>query len=106
MISKRFIHCCLIVLIAAGTLTVAANAQIIIRLYGIRLGSVAVGDFNQDGIPDLTAVTPNQALGIVGFYQGDGTGNFVGASYLRLEATVHGPAVVADFDGDGNPEVI
>ena len=106
MISKRFIPYCLIVLIAAGSLTVAANAQIIVRLPGIRVGSVAIGDFNHDGIPDLTAVNPNYGLGGIGFYQGDGTGNFVRGAGLGLEATVNGPVVVADFDGDGNPEVI
>jgi len=60
--------------------------------------SVAVGDFNGDGKPDL--VTPNQWSNNLSVFLGDGTGSFTLAS---SPASGSGPWFVAvgDFNGDG-----
>jgi hypothetical protein len=58
----------------------------------------ALGDFNNDGIPDLIAITSGQASIYLG--NGDGTFRF-------LESLAAGASQVAtgDFDGDGNTDI-
>ena len=63
--------------------------------------SVAVGDFNRDGIPDLAVA--NSGDGTVSVLLGNGDGTFQQpVSY----ATGDGPESVAvgDFNGDGRPD--
>jgi hypothetical protein len=67
------------------------------------VGDIAVGDFNNDGIPDLAFSGGGATGGSVGIYLGNGTGAFnaqipvttSSASYLCL----------GDFNGDGNLDV-
>jgi hypothetical protein len=62
--------------------------------------AVAVGDFNQDGRPDLAA----RRGGFVTVLLGDGNGNFE----ARAPSTANGSLselTVADFDGDGLPDL-
>ena len=74
--------------------------------------SVAVGDFDHDGIPDLAAVTPcgwsllDCDLGFVTLYRGDGKGNFSPTNSVNLNATVSGTAVFVDFYGNGNLDLV
>ena len=70
---------------------------------GARKGpsSVAVGDFNGDGIPDLAIA--NEYDNTITVLKGDGTGGFT--AFPASPFTVgYNPAcvVVADFNGDGN----
>jgi hypothetical protein len=61
--------------------------------------SVAIGDFNQDGKPDL----------VVGSYTGtsillgNGDGSF--QPFVKYANSHGGPVLVADFNGDGKPDV-
>jgi Bacterial Ig-like domain (group 3)/FG-GAP-like repeat len=71
--------------------------------------SVAVGDLNGDGKPDLLLV--NQcadsvcANGALGVLLGNGTGNFPAASSTTIPAYSFASLALADFDGDGKMDV-
>ncbi len=64
--------------------------------------SLATGEFNGDGIPDLAVITANPNFVTVYFGNGDGTFRF-GATYsiLKNPASV----IVGDFNGDGNADL-
>lgn len=70
------------------------------RLGGLAL-SVAVGDFNGDGNPDLAAANRDGANVGVLLGNGDGTFQTVVTYSQQLPAYV----VVADFNGDGKPDL-
>jgi hypothetical protein len=70
---------------------------------GIYPVGVAVGDFNQDGIPDL--VVANSGAGTVSILLGNGDGTFrpsreYGAGVDTLSVAV------GDFNGDGKPDLV
>lgn len=96
------------VLLATGPATFAAEARIPLPVLGFPLSDINVGDFNNDDIPDLIAV----GLGIDGNFillgNGDGTFQppqaFTDASFPSRLAK--GPSVIADFDQDGNADII
>ena len=63
--------------------------------------SVAVGDFNGDGKPDLAVA--NASSGNVGVLLGSGSGTF--ASAVNYAAGILPVSVaVGDFNGDGKPD--
>jgi large repetitive protein len=65
--------------------------------------SVAMGDLNEDGKPDL--VTADALTGKVTVFLGTGNGKF--ASGVEYATGSHpGVVAVADLNGDGHPEVI
>ena len=112
MIRNRMILFCSILLMFGFTLDPAIHAQIVYDLPGVRESSIVVADFNHDRIQDLAAVTPCKTYGhgcheaLVSFYTGDGTGHFASTAFVELGGAVTGPAVVADFYGNGNLELI
>lgn len=67
-------------------------------------GAIAVGDFNGDGIPDLIV---GYNISTPAVYLGNGDGTFAANGYkFSLGSTSGaGPAVIADFNGDGIPDV-
>jgi hypothetical protein len=71
--------------------------------------SVAIGDINGDGKPDLLVV--NQCAddlcekGSVGVLLGNEDGTFHSAPSTLISADSFSPVVLADFDGDGNLDV-
>jgi hypothetical protein len=85
----------------------ALNAQIVYSLPGGRGDSAVVADFNNDGIPDVAAVTRGGRSAHIAFFTGDGAGNFTQTSDIELRGyRANGPAVVTDWLGNGNPRVI
>jgi hypothetical protein len=70
-------------------------------------GQLYLGDFNNDGIPDLIADVQVAASQTYEFQpllgKGDGTFTATSAAY-STGAT--GPAIVADFDGDGTQDLV
>jgi hypothetical protein len=76
-----------------GTVGSAAN---------VTYSSIAVGDFNGDGIPDL-AVT-DHANGTVSIFTGNGNGVFTLKSTLTT-GMWPSSVVVGDFNGDGIPDL-
>jgi hypothetical protein len=64
--------------------------------------AVAVGDFNQDGNPDVAETNP--IAGSVSVFLGDGHGSFAPAQIYQVGATPINVAV-GDFNGDGTPDL-
>ena len=83
-----------------GTFTQAATSQ---GASGSTPTSVAVGDFNGDGILDL-AVTNGDASTVT-ILLGNGNGTFTFAQTLYNLATGEGSIAVGDFNGDGIPDL-
>ena len=101
MIRNRVILSGVMLLIIGLTLSPAANAQIAYQLPGWGLYA-AVGDFNDDGIPDLVGVTRFN----VAIYTGDGSGHFNRTTVALLKARISGPPVATDFYGNGKVEAV
>jgi sugar lactone lactonase YvrE len=71
----------------------------------LKTGNLAIGDFNQDGIPDIVYSVPNTTSAGILFGNGDGT--FVQTpATLSYDYDFSGDLVVADFNGDGWPDVL
>jgi hypothetical protein len=67
--------------------------------------NIVVSDFNMDGIPDLAVLTGNSTVAIL---LGKGDGTFTAGTQTLTVTSVDYPAnsiVVADFNGDGIPDV-
>jgi hypothetical protein len=82
----------------AGHFTLASQIELPVT-------SATVGDFNEDGKPDLALSQLTPTAGLIWPYLGDGSGNFIpgtsvpgGSSPLYLDA--------ADFDHDGHLDVV
>jgi FG-GAP-like repeat len=63
--------------------------------------SVAFGDFNGDGIPDLVTTG---SLGTLAIALGAGSGTFAAAT--TVPGTFYGPVVTGDFNGDGKLDLV
>jgi hypothetical protein len=72
---------------------------------GVPAGGLAVADFNKDGHADLV-VTENKAPGAVDVFLGDGMGGFSLQGTYSTGVIDPGPVAVADFNGDGFPDVV
>ena len=81
---------------ALGAVTFAAAASLGV---GSRPISVAVGDFNRDGKPDLA--TANNGSASVSVLLGDGNGGFGAATNFATGGLNPSAVAVADFNGDG-----
>src|SRR5262249_56409936 len=71
---------------------------------GERPLSVAVGDLNGDGIPDLAVANYGLSSGTVSALLGNGDGTFQAAQSYPTGRDSTGVAV-ADFSGDGIPDL-
>ena len=71
----------------------------------LQVGGLAIGDFNHDGISDIVYAIPGTTA--VGLLFGKGDGTFVQTSATAAYGyDFNGNFVVADFDGDGWPDVL
>jgi hypothetical protein len=67
--------------------------------------SVAVGDFNQDGIPDLVVANAGGDTGTVSILLGNGDGTFRASREYGAGIDTFSVAV-GDFNGDGKPDLV
>ena len=89
-----------------STFTQLSNSSIGITSIN-NLGDFAWLDFNRDGNLDLWA--PNGSSPYKYLFSGDGDGTFTGiqGSTIGLTANTNGETtVVADYDGDGDPDIL
>ncbi|MGA2967010.1 MAG: VCBS repeat-containing protein, partial [Terriglobales bacterium] len=69
----------------------------------IQVQAVAVGDFNNDGVPDLLTLDDSGNTAGVGIMLGRGDGSFEPVSSITTFAcTLEGGIVTGDFNNDGN----
>jgi hypothetical protein len=81
-----------------GTFTVAESTPT-----GGEFGSIAIADFNGDGIPDVAVA--NTTANLITFLLGKGDGTFVAAS-VAPASTNSNIIATADFNGDGVPDLV
>ena len=68
--------------------------------------SIAIGDFNGDGKPDLAVANFNGCSDNVAILQGDGSGQFTNAAGSPFNANGNPRGMVTgDFNGDGKPDL-
>jgi hypothetical protein len=97
----------LVGLTSASSQTVSFVASLEVEV-GDQVGSIAVADFNRDGVRDLAVVistqTPVGSRGVaIIFGRGDGT---FGLPEIVFRAPADARSVaVGDFNGDGNPDL-
>jgi hypothetical protein len=71
---------------------------------GLNPMSVAVGDFNGDGVPDL--VVANNGDGTISVFMGKGDGTFQQTPTNYLVGQSPWSVAVGDFNGDGYPDLV
>lgn len=64
--------------------------------------TLAVGDFNGDGRPDIVAPSSGSSIGGVEVFLGNGDGSFQQSTNTSTEGNSSLAMAVGDFDGDGN----
>jgi len=79
------------------------GGSVIANYSPIPVQALAVGDFNNDGVPDLLTLDDNGNTAGVGIMLGNGAGGFGPvASITTFSCTLEGGIVTGDFNNDGN----
>jgi hypothetical protein len=90
----------------AGNISFSQQGPLANLSPGFGTSGVAVGDLDNDGLPDIAAVYPgNDLLSIYHNTSKDGIISFGGRSDYALAGTTYHVAI-GDLDGDGKPDVI
>ncbi len=78
-----------------------------IRLDGVYFGSVAWGDYNKDGMPDIlvTGVDSRTSGSVARLYRND-DGSFSQVSGVNLPGVYHSAVAWGDYDKDGDPDIL
>jgi hypothetical protein len=92
----------------SGDFAPAINSATGVTASTFILGSVAVGDFNGDGKPDMAVVNGSKADGAVSVLLGNGDGTFTPFANYFISGTLPTPVFIAigDFNGDGKPDLV
>ena len=88
----------------SGTLTPAASVSLPVAS-GIVTSSLAVGDFNRDGNPDLVVALGGANGNTVNVLLGDGAGGFATPGTMIAAGASPSFVAVGDFNGDGKPDL-
>src|SRR5205823_4507318 len=75
------------------------NSPITVDLTGAKYTRPVIGDFNNDGIPDIATTAVNATGYDTAVYLGNGDGTFAAPIHTGTPAESF---LVGDFDGDGN----
>jgi len=86
--------------LVAGNTAYNATGGVVWQNTGVTDGFDAVADLNKDGKPEVVVV----GAGKVWILNG-ATGAVVGTAFTLSDTNQAGPPTVADFDGDGYPEI-
>jgi FG-GAP-like repeat/FG-GAP repeat len=73
---------------------------------GSYLGTVAIGDLNGDGKPDLVAAAPASPCGTLAVWLNLGNGSFRSPFNLTVGQDPASSVVLGDLNGDGKPDLI
>jgi hypothetical protein len=73
---------------------------------GSYLGTVAIGDLNGDGKPDLVAAAPASPCGTLAVWLNLGNGSFGSPFNLTVGQDPASSVVLGDLNGDGKPDLI
>jgi hypothetical protein len=83
--------------------TLFNGGSVISNYSPIAVQALALGDFNNDGVPDLLTLDDNGNTAGVGIMLGNGDGTFATvASITTFSCTLEGGIVTGDFNNDGN----
>ena len=85
-----------------GTFTEAPSSPNV----NVKMNTLAIADFNQDGIPDIVYTGFNSTTAGVLFGNGDGSFVQTPETLTIAEGLLNNSFVVADFNGDGWPDVL
>jgi len=77
-----------------------------ILLTGVFNGSVAWGDYNNDGYLDILLTGRTGSIGVSKIYRNNGNNTFTEQTRILLSGVYYGSAAWGDYDNDGNLDIL